>query len=221
MTYPMKHHTRIKLCGLRTADEVAAAIDCGVDAVGFVFVNKSPRYLTAEQAAPLVQQVQQAGLQAVGLFADHQADAVKQVVAQTQVDVLQFHGQESKAYCEQFDLRYWKAVPMLTVADPQAYMAQYPSAEAFLLDAYGGSQMGGSGKAFQWQPLPTMNNQTVILAGGINPHNVQQALCETGAHYIDTSSGIESAPGVKSAEKMKSLVLAIRAHDKHHNKHKT
>ncbi|WP_223787803.1 phosphoribosylanthranilate isomerase [Marinicella meishanensis] len=211
--------TRVKYCGLKTADEVAAAIDCGVAAVGFVFVEASPRYITAAQAAPLIQQVQQAGIQAVALFADHTTEAVLAITEQTQPDVLQFHGQETPEFCEHFDRPYWKAVPMLSLADPLSYMAQYPSANAFLLDAFGGTQMGGSGQAFMWSRMPQQTSHTLILAGGIKPENVQQALHETGANYIDTSSGIESAPGVKSAEKMQALMQAVRAFDQNHKNH--
>jgi len=115
--------TQVKFCGLKTAQDVTAAIACGVDAVGFVLVEKSPRYVTIEQAMPLVKQVQQAGIQAVALFADHTADQVHAMSAMIKPDVLQFHGREAETFCNQFNRPYWKAVPMLETQNHQQYMA--------------------------------------------------------------------------------------------------
>jgi len=102
---------------------------------------------------------------------------------------------------------------MLETGDLQQYLAQYPSASAYLLDAFGGQQSGGSGQSYDWFHIPQELSQPLMLAGGIQAENVQQALKLTGAKYIDTSSGIESTPGVKSSEKMKALMQAIRAFD--------
>ncbi len=207
------NRTQVKYCGLSTQQDIDAAIECGVDAVGFVFVPKSPRFITAAKALPLAKLAQQAGVQVVALFANQDAQHVAEVVEMVQPDVIQFHGNESAAFCGQFNLPYWKAVPMLAVNNYLEYIKQYPAAKAYLLDAFGQQQSGGSGQSFDWFKFPDLPHKALILAGGIDENNVRQALQITGAKYIDTSSGIEATPGVKSVSKMQSLMQAIRSHD--------
>ncbi len=201
----------VKFCGLKTLAEVDAAIAAQVDAIGLVFVEKSPRFITPEQALPLAASAKQSGVKVVALFADHPVEVVEQVIQVIEPDILQFHGAESGAFCEQFNRAYWKAVPMLAVSDYVSYMINYPKAEAFLLDAFGGKTTGGSGQAFKWFKLPDEWLSKLILAGGINADNVALALTATGAQFIDTSSGIESVPGVKSTTKMMALMAQIKA----------
>lgn len=203
---------KIKYCGLRTADDVAAAAAARAYAIGFVFVEKSPRYITAELAKPLVQQAKALNLLTVALFADQDVDVVDHIIQVVKPDVLQFHGMETRAFCEQFNKPYWKAIPMLAEVDYLQYMKQYPSAEAYLLDAFGQQQSGGSGQSFEWFEFPNDIQHKLILAGGINATNVEAALAATQAQFIDTSSGIESRPGVKSKTKM--LALADLIHNK-------
>lgn len=212
MTYqPSNQVIRIKFCGLTNAADVLAAADSGADAVGFVFVSQSRRYLTTEQAVELVNLAKKHDLLTVALFANQSAEEVCEVVARIEPDVLQFHGDESVIFCEQFDRPYWKAIPMLSTNDWLAYAKQYASADAWLLDSFGGSQIGGSGTKFVWFEVPSIYRNKVILAGGIDASNVCQAIAETGVTFIDTSSGIESSPGVKSKEKMQAMVTQIRS----------
>ncbi len=210
-------NTRVKFCGLRTPSDVDAAIGCGVDAVGFVFVPQSPRYITIQDAIPLVQSAQQAGVTAVALFANQEASFIADVVNKIKPDVIQFHGDEEAEFCQQFNRPYWKAVPMLTVNDYSAYVNQHPSAAAYLLDAYGRKQSGGSGRSFEWFKIPEVLRDSMILAGGIHAENVRLALQITAAKYIDTSSGIEASPGVKSRSKMKALMDEVKSFDDEKN----
>lgn len=202
---------KIKYCGLRTIEDVETAIEAQADSIGLVLVKKSPRCITPDEAMPLAKYAQSAGLVVVALFADNSADEVNHAIESFQPDVLQFHGSESAAFCEQFNWVYWKAVPMLAVEDYQVYMAQYPNATAFLLDAFGGQKTGGSGTSFHWFQFPELLKPKLILAGGIDVLNVADALMCTGAQYIDTSSGIESSPGVKSKTKMLALKKRVDA----------
>ncbi len=205
---------KIKYCGLKTSDDVQHAAEAGIDAVGFVFVEKSKRYIDPEQAVALIAQAKKAGLLTVALFANQDEKIVKQIIELTQPEILQFHGKETSVYCEQFDWPYWKAVPMLSGINYQDYMNQYPSAKAFLLDAYGQQQSGGSGESFNWFEFPETMRKKLILAGGINEQNVEQAIKVTGAEFIDTSSGIEDIPGVKSKQKMMLLAAKIKSYSK-------
>ncbi len=202
---------KVKYCGLKTLDDVESAAAAQVDAIGLVFVENSPRYISPEDAIDLAAAAKQADLLVVALFANHQAASVASVIQTIEPDVLQFHGNETAEFCEQFEHRYWKAIPMLETQNYRAYMAQYPKAEAFLLDAFGGQQSGGSGRSFEWFQFPEKLISKLILAGGIHAENVTAATAATGAQFIDTSSGIESAPGVKSKTKMMALVDQIKA----------
>lgn len=202
---------KIKYCGLKTSDDVKHAAEAGVDAVGFVFVKKSKRYLIPEQAKALVEQAKKAGLLTVALFANQDADCIQHIIDMTKPEVLQFHGNETAAFCEQFNWPYWKAVPMLSAIDFKNYIAMYPSADYFLLDAFGEQQSGGSGASFQWFEFSDSLKPKLILAGGINEKNVEQAIKITGAEFIDTSSGIEDIPGVKSKQKMIKLAAKIKS----------
>ncbi len=201
---------KVKYCGLTTLDDVQSASEAQVDAIGLVFVEKSPRYIKPENAVDLSRAAKLSGIKVVALFADHPVSMVKRVIAAIEPDVLQFHGNESVEYCEQFKMAYWKAVPMLETCDYQTFINQYPNAQAFLLDAYGGNQTGGSGQSFNWFQFPQAISSKLILAGGIHIDNVVAAVAATGAQFIDTSSGIESKPGVKSKAKMLALMTKIK-----------
>ncbi|VAW44264.1 Phosphoribosylanthranilate isomerase [hydrothermal vent metagenome] len=209
----MQRSLKVKYCGLKTLDDVESAAEAQVDAIGLVFVENSPRYISPEDAIDLAAAAKHSGLLVVALFANHQAASVACVIQTIEPDVLQFHGNETVEFCEQFEHRYWKAIPMLETQNYQAYMAQYPKAEAFLLDAFGGQQAGGSGRSFKWFQFPEKLLPKLILAGGIHAENVTAAIAATGAQFIDTSSGIESTPGVKSKTKMLALVARVRTID--------
>lgn len=203
--------TRIKICGLTRADDVQAAIDCGADALGFVFYDRSPRHVTLAQAEKLLVRVPPL-VSAVGLFVDAPADTVRATLAAVPLDQLQFHGAESADYCRQFGRRWFKAVPMRDLPSAEAaaaWLAAYPDSSAFLFDAFGKAQMGGSGEVFDWSRLPP-TDRPVILAGGLHAGNVGDAIRRFRPFAVDVSSGVESAPGVKSSAKMRAFFSAVR-----------
>lgn len=202
---------KIKYCGLRTLDDVNNAIEAGVNAVGFVFVKSSKRFIETEKAATLVKVIKAAGISAVALFVDQSKDEIDRVIELINPDVLQFHGSETAEFCEQFQRPYWKAVPMLSNTNFHDMIHNHPNAVAYVLDAFGAEQSGGSGKSFQWFKFPEGLRSKLILAGGINASNVNDAISNTGTQYLDTSSGIESSPGVKSRFKMIALAKIIKA----------
>lgn len=203
--------TRIKICGLTRADDVQAAIDCGADALGFVFYERSPRHVTLAQAERLLVRVPPL-VSAVGLFVNAPAAVVREALAALPLDQLQFHGAESADYCRQFGRRWFKAVPMRDLPSAEAaaaWLAAYPDSSAFLFDAFGKAQMGGSGEVFDWSRLPP-TDRPVILAGGLHAGNVGDAIRRFRPFAVDVSSGVESAPGVKSSAKMRAFFSAVR-----------
>lgn len=217
---------RIKICGLTRAEDVEWATACGVDAVGFVAVPKSRRYVTPEQIAALALLVPPM-VARVALFQNADAREVKAVLEQAPIEILQFHGEETSEFCEQFGRPYWKALPCGGVAESalsehltQAWLA-HPRASAILIDGHAPGALGGSGESVSWAnlrvALRTLAQRGLegdlqprwILAGGLNPDNVVTAIRESGAHAIDISSGVEAAPGQKAREPLRRLVEAV------------
>lgn len=209
--------TRIKFCGLTRPGDVRLASELGVDAVGFVFAESSPRRLKAEEAramrhalAPLVD--------AVALFMDNPLEEVREVVRQVRPSLLQFHGNEDDAFCRGFGVPYMKAVPMGDVLSPEEAMnlhRRYPGAAGFLYDSHGKGESGGSGRTFDWSRLPATMYKPFVLAGGLSPENVFDAICKTLPWGVDVSSGIETSAGVKDGDRMRRFVEEVRRADCH------
>lgn len=206
---------RIKFCGITRLPDAQAALALGVDYLGLVFVPASPRYLPPAQAAALVADASVAGGCFVGLFQNASADAVRQAIAHSGVQMLQFHGAEDAAFCGQFGLPYLKAVPMADQPDWAYYQQAFASSHALLADSHslGGSRVGGSGHAFNWQQLPPLaaRRQPLMLAGGLTAHSVAGAIASVHPWAVDVSSGIEAAKGIKDPAKMRAFVEAVRS----------
>jgi len=204
------NHTRIKFCGFTRSDDIAEAIALGVDYLGFVFAPRSPRRLTLEQAAPL-RRIVPAHIGVVALVMDQPSSEIRAIIDRIHPDILQFHGQENDALCAAFGLPYWKAIAM--GGDPAHGLVQltrYPGARAFLFDGHAAGEPGGSGQRFDWSRLPrALGNQHILLAGGLNAHNIARAITTAAPWGVDLSSGIESAPGIKDAAKMHAFVGAV------------
>lgn len=206
--------TRIKFCGLTRAGDVRLASELGVDAVGFVFAQGSPRRVHATEARAL-REALAPFVDAVAVFRDNTADEVREVVKQVRPSVLQFHGGEDDAFCRRFDLPWIKAVAMAGGARPQgpALVAAYPGASGFLFDSHGGGRDGGSGHGFDWSALPRDLARPVLLSGGLSPANVHGAVAAVQPWGVDVSSGIESAPGQKDGNLMRAFVEEVRRSD--------
>lgn len=207
--------TRIKFCGLTRPGDVRLASELGVDAVGFVFAETSPRRLKPEEAramrhalAPLVD--------AVALFMNNPQEEVREVVRQVRPSLLQFHGDEDDAFCRSFGVPYLKAVAMGgngSREDGIALHRRFPNAAGFLFDSHGGGESGGSGRTFDWGRLPTGLQKPFVLAGGLTPDNVFQAVRDTMPWGVDVSSGIEVSPGIKDGDRMRRFVEEVRRAD--------
>ena len=201
----MKPRRFIKFCGLRDTDSINFAQDAGCDALGFVFVRESKRYIDVETYKTLIPSISPLILK-VALFANNQKDEIDQIVKLRSFNVIQFHGEETNDFCRQWQIPFWKAVPMLDNIDIEEYTEKFPDACGFVLDHFGTNSMAGSGKAFDWSSLPQVRKYNWILAGGLNPNNIAQAVKESGLNHFDVSSGIEGLPGKKSKTKMNEFI---------------
>ena len=223
MTQPTAR-TRIKICGLTREQDVDAAVEAGADAVGFVMYAPSPRFVTPARAAELARRLPPF-VTPVLLFVNEAPDAVQSAVAGLANAVIQFHGDETPAQC--LEATHGGARPFMRAAripldesvpfDLLKFASDYSSAQAILLDAHVDGY-GGGGKAFNWSRLPPGVPSHLVLSGGLTPANVTDGIvqvrprCKTLA--VDVSSGVESAKGIKDAEKIHRFVAAVRAADR-------
>lgn len=201
----MTRRVRIKFCGLTRIEDVDAAVALGVDAIGLVFVPQSRRCVSINQAAQLVARIPPF-VSSVGLFMDASEAAVLDVLGSVRLDLLQFHGRESAADCERYALPYVKALAMGDGLDVEYEMTRYARARGVLLDAHRSGAQGGTGERFDWSAIPVAVAHRIILAGGLTPANVAEAVRSVRPYAVDVSSGIESAPGVKSERLMQEFI---------------
>lgn len=207
----------IKICGVSAPAALDATIRGRADYVGFVFFPPSPRNLTPREAAPLAARA--AGrIAKVGLFVDAADALIAEAVAAAQLDALQLHGSETPARAAhlraEFGLPVWKAIAVAAAADIERAAAYVGAADLVLFDAKTpkGTLPGGMGLAFDWSLLADWRNRAPWgLAGGLSPDNVAEAARLTGAPLVDTSSGVESAPGVKDVDRIAAFCRAVRA----------
>lgn len=194
-----------KFCGITSIKDAHNAQAAGCNAIGFVFVKKSKRFIKAKNCQAIIDSLSPTIL-TVALFADNTQQEINEVLKECSVHVLQFHGDESPEFCQQWNKPYWKAVPMADGVDPLEYSKKHVAAQAFLIDNYGSKKLGGSGKKFNWDRLPKNLDNKWILAGGLNPENVKQAAIQTKLNCFDVSSGIEKNAGIKSKTKMINFI---------------
>lgn len=201
--------TRVKICGITQKQDALACVEAGADAIGLVFYEASPRAVTIEQAAEIVSGLP-AFVTTVGLFVDADASYVNEVLAGVNLDCLQFHGDETAEYCEQFNRAYYKAVRMQQQTDLKQVATDYASARALLLDTFVANVPGGTGQTFNWELVPSDFAKPLILAGGLSPDNVAQAIKATQPYAVDVSGGVEKTKGVKDIEMIKQFLKEVQ-----------
>jgi len=200
---------RVKICGITRAEDAQAAVAAGADYLGFIFYEKSPRYIAPEKAAEII-----AGLtgevKKVGVFVNASIPEIFDVMAQCRLDMIQLHGDEPEAFAAQFPRsRVWKAVHM-TDSDDIGRWRSYPAA-ALVLDARSGDQRGGTGLQCDWTvAAQAAARYPVMLAGGITPENAAAAVRAVRPFGLDVNSGVETAPGIKDAEKIRTLINNLK-----------
>ncbi len=199
---------RVKICGITRVEDAVAADRAGADAIGLVFYPPSSRNISPEVGAEISASLR-AFTTSVGLFVNPEPAEVERVLSRVRLDRLQFHGDESEAFCRQFGVPYLKALRTRPGADLAAIAANYPSASGILLDSYKPGVAGGTGETFDWQLIPESLSSTIILAGGLNPDNVALAIEQVRPAAVDVSGGVESAPGIKSEDKIRAFIEAV------------
>ena len=204
--------TRVKICGITRVEDALLACELGADAIGIVMTPSSPRCASIERARA-IRDALPAFVDAVVLTHDLPAERVRAIVDTVQPDRVQFHGSEDAAFCEGFGVRYIKAIGMDGDADVRATAAQHPHAVGFVLDGHPPGQQGGRGKTFDWSRIPRDLDRPILLAGGLNPSNVGDAIRAVRPWAVDLASGVESAPGIKDAAKLRAFFAAVHAAD--------
>lgn len=202
--------TRVKFCGLTRPEDVDAAVALGADALGFVLWPGSKRAIELDRLAELAARVP-AFVTRVGLFVDPEPEWVAR--AAEHLDLLQFHGDESPSRCAASGRPWIKALRMRDGLDLHALAAAHDGARALLLDAYRPGVPGGTGATFDWSRIPAGLAKPVILAGGLTPDNVAEAVARVQPFAVDVSGGVEAAPGVKDAGRIAAFLQAVRRGD--------
>jgi phosphoribosylanthranilate isomerase len=199
---------KVKVCGTTRLKDALLAVECGADAIGFIFYKKSPRCVTAKTAKEICSKLPPF-VQRVGVFVNETAEKINRIADRCGLDAVQLHGDESPAFCKKIRHRVIKAV---RVKDPGSLkdLSRYP-VDGFLLDTYKEDQWGGTGKVFDWELAARAKKYgPVILAGGLNPRNVKAAIQKVQPYGVDVSSGVEQSPGKKDPKKVKAFLKAVR-----------
>lgn len=204
--------TRVKICGITRVEDALLACDLGADAIGMVMTESSPRCVSLEQARA-IREALPAFVDAVVLSHGLPADRVGRIISTVRPDLVQFHGLEDAAFCELFGVRYVKALGMAGDIDVRTLMAEHEHAAGFVLDGHPPGQQGGQGKTFDWSRIPRDLDRPILLAGGLHPGNVGEAIRAVGPWAVDLASGVESSPGIKDAAKLRAFFAAVRAAD--------
>jgi len=188
------------------------AVHNGADALGLVFYDKSPRYVSVQQAVQLTEVVFPF-VTLVGLFVNATAEAVHEVLQVVPLDVLQFHGEEEPEFCAQFGRPYLKALRVKPGMDLVQYAADFAGAQGLLLDAFVDGLHGGTGASFDWTLIPNDLPLPVILSGGLNAGNVADAIRKVRPYAVDVSSGVEASEGIKDAAKIAAFIKEVNKID--------
>ncbi len=200
--------TKVKICGITDYDDAKAAMDMGADVLGFNFYPKSPRYLTKEKAATIIDKLP-GFIDTAGVFVNATIEQIHEIKSFCHLDWVQLHGDETPEFCRSFlshDIKIMKAIRVKDETDIQKADGFFT--DAVLLDAFDPERYGGTGLTFDWNIVGHINKR-VFLAGGINPENAPTAV-GLGVYGIDVCSGIEAEPGKKDHTKMKKLFDNIR-----------
>ena len=204
--------TRVKICGITRVEDALAAAQSGADAIGLVFYQHSPRHVSIEQAAKLAA-VLPPFVSVVGLFVNAANSLVCEVLAGVQLDLLQFHGDETPEYCAQFAMPYLKAIRVKGGVDLLQCAARFHAAKGLLLDAHVDGVPGGTGTGFDWNLIPRQLPLPVILSGGLSEENVAAAIKQVQPYAVDVSSGVEASKGIKDAAKIARFMQEVKRTD--------
>lgn len=199
---------RVKICGITRVEDGIAAARAGADAIGLVFYSPSPRNVSPAMAEQIIRELPPF-ITKVGLFVDAADSEVRSVLGNVGLDMLQFHGNETGRYCEQFAKPWLKAIRMNPGVKLADMVDRFAGSSGLLLDSCVPGKAGGTGEVFDWNSLGGPLQKPVILAGGLNPGNVAEAIRTARPYAVDVSSGVESAPGLKDARKIADFINQV------------
>lgn len=201
---------RIKICGITNLEDALLAAELGTQALGFIFYPPSPRSVTPDAARNIIAQLPPLVL-SVGVFVNEEAAMVRELAAAVGLDWVQLHGRESPEYCRSLRRRVIKGFRLKDADSLTALMDYRGAAQAFLLDTFKPGQAGGTGQVFDWRLAREARAYgPIILAGGLTPENVSQAIATAQPLAVDVASGVEASPGKKDPEKLRAFFTAVR-----------
>jgi len=200
---------KVKICGITSLEDALAAVEAGADALGFVFYHRSPRHILPEQARDIIRRLPPF-VQTVGLFVDEVLPVVNETADRCGLDIIQLHGDEDPGYCSAVGRRVVKAFRVKDIGSID-HLERYHVAGC-LLDAWSPAAHGGTGRTFNWDIAAeaVRRGQRIILAGGLTPDNVAEAVKSVGPYAVDVSSGVECAPGRKDIDKVRMFISRAR-----------
>lgn len=199
---------KIKICGFTQAQNARDASLLGIDAIGLVFYDKSPRYVEIQRALEIVQALPPF-INRVGLFVNADSYFIDEVLCEVPLDTLQFHGDETPQECQQYGLPFMKALRVNEQTNIPKLAQDYHQANGLLLDAYNSTTYGGTGESFDWSLAKVELDLPIILAGGLNPETVGKAIQQVSPYAVDVSSGVESSKGIKDIQKIQQFIQQV------------
>ena len=203
--------TRVKVCGITNLEDAWTATEAGADALGFVFVPNTPRYIEPDHANAIMRQIPPQVV-TIGLFADADSAQIQEVATNCRLDAIQLHGNEPPELCHSLNLKVIKAFRVK--GNETLNILPKFQVDAYLLDAYVKGKLGGTGETFDWNlACRAKRYGQIILAGGLNPSNVSTAISQVKPYAVDVSSGVEAEPGRKDPEKVRDFIRTVRETD--------
>ena len=202
--------TKVKICGFTNAENARDAAIAGVDAIGLVFYNKSPRNVDNQRAREIVSALPPF-VNRVGLFVNANPSFIDEVLCEVPLDTLQFHGDEVVGDCTQYQMPFIKSLRVTPKTNVGQLADNFSEASALLLDSHNPNSYGGTGEVFDWMLARVNIDLPIILAGGLNSENVSDAISQVNPYAVDASSGVESAPGVKDIGKILAFIRSVHS----------
>jgi len=201
---------KIKICGFTNAQNANQAAMLGIDAIGLVFYDQSLRNVGVETALQIVNALPPF-INRVGLFVNADSSFIDEVLCEVPLDTLQFHGDESAAECRQYAMPFIKALRVNQETNIIKMAEEYHQASGLLLDAFNKDTYGGTGESFDWSLAKVDIELPIILAGGLNPNTVADAVSQVNPYAVDVSSGVESELGIKDIDKIRKFIQRANA----------
>jgi phosphoribosylanthranilate isomerase len=209
----MAYRTRIKVCGITCQEDARIAVAAGADALGFIFVEQSPRLVEPDRVRAMTSELPPF-INRVGVFQDEEIELVEEIISYCRLSQVQLHGSESPEYCRKISAQVIKSFCLRQDTDHEELAAYGDAVSGFLLDTYHQDMAGGTGRVFDWTLVGQVKPPApVILAGGLNPENVREAIRQVKPFAVDVNSGVEYQPGRKDTDRLKNFVQEVRKAD--------